>query len=61
MSAHFELQHQIHPLLAEGVDVIEDESDDDVNPIAFMGGDAVLWNQRDEQKNRRDTSITQTP
>lgn len=41
-NTYFKLQHQIHPLLAKGVDVIEDESDDDVNPIAFMGSDAIL-------------------
>lgn len=39
---HFEFQHQIHPLLAKRVDVIENESDDYVNTIAFVSGDAVL-------------------
>lgn len=39
---HFEFQHQIHPLLAKWVDVIEDESNDDVDTIALMSGNAVL-------------------
>lgn len=39
---HFEFQHQIHPLLAERVDVIENESDDDVNAITFVSGNTVL-------------------
>lgn len=42
MTTHFELQHQIHPFLAKGVDVIQDESNDDVNTVAFMSGNAVL-------------------
>lgn len=43
INTHFELQHKIHPLLPERVDVIEDESDDNVDTVALMSGNAVLW------------------
>ena len=39
---YLKLQHQVHPLLAQWVDVVEDQSDDDVDTVAFMSGDAVL-------------------
>ena len=39
---HLQLQHQVHPLLAQGVDVIQDERDDDVDAVGLVGGDAVL-------------------
>lgn len=42
INTHFEFQHKIHPLLPERVDVIEDESDDDVDTVALMSGNAVL-------------------
>lgn len=45
-NTYFELQHKIHSLFTKGVDVIEDESNDDVNAIAFMCGNAVLRNTR---------------
>lgn len=44
--SHFEFQHQVHPLLAKRVDVIEDESDDDVNAIALMSGNTILKKKR---------------
>lgn len=31
--AHLQLQHQVHAVLAEGADVVEDEGGDDVNAI----------------------------
>lgn len=43
---HLELQHQIHPLLAEGVDVVEDEGDDYVDAVTLVSGDTVLWKGR---------------
>lgn len=43
MDTHFKFQHQVHPLLAKRVDVVEDERDDDVDAIALVSGDAVLW------------------
>lgn len=49
ITTHFKFQYQIHPLLAEGVDVVEDESDDDVNAVAFMSGDAVLREKFNEK------------
>lgn len=39
---HFEFQHKIHLLLPERVDVIENESNDDVDTVALMSGNAVL-------------------
>lgn len=44
-SAHLQLQDQVHPVLAEGTDVVEDEGCDDVNPIGLMGHDAALGKQ----------------
>lgn len=43
--AHLEFQHKVHSLLPQGVDVIEDQGNDDVNAIALMSGDAVLQKQ----------------
>lgn len=45
-SAHLQLQDQVHPVLAEGADVIKDEGCDDVDPIGFVGHDAALGEQR---------------
>lgn len=42
INTHFEFQHKIHPFLSERVDVIEDESDDNVDTVALMSGNAVL-------------------
>lgn len=56
-NTHFEFQHQIHPLLAKGVDVIQDESNDDVNAIALMCGNAVLRSKEKEMaKHKIDSS-----
>ena len=40
--SYLQLQHQVHSLLAQGVDVVEDQGNDDVDSIALMSGDAVL-------------------
>ena len=40
--AYLQLQHQVHPLLAQGVDVVQDEGDDDVDAVGLVGGNAVL-------------------
>ena len=45
---HLELQHQVHSLFPKWVDVIKDQSDDDINTIRLMGGNAIL----NEQENR---------
>lgn len=37
-----QLQHQVHSLFPQRVDVIEDQGGDDVNAIGLVGGDAVL-------------------
>lgn len=44
-SAHLQLQDQVHPVLAEGADVIEDEGCDDVDPVGLVGHDAALREQ----------------
>lgn len=41
-SAHLQLQDQVHAVLAEGADVVEDEGRDDVDPIGLVGHDAAL-------------------
>lgn len=45
---HLQLQHQVHSLLAQWVDVVKNQGDDDVNAVGLMGGDAVL---QDMNKN----------
>lgn len=45
---HLQLQHQVHPLLPQWVDVVQNQGDDDVNAVGLMGGDAVL---QDVNKN----------
>ncbi len=39
---HLELEHEVHALLAERVDVVEDERDDDVDAVALVTRDRVL-------------------
>lgn len=51
-SAYLQLQDQVHPVLAEGTDVIEDEGCDDVNPIGLVGHDAALGEQCDVLAHR---------
>ena len=41
-SVVLELQYEVHPLLTEWVDVVEDESDDNVDSVAIVTGDRVL-------------------
>lgn len=47
-STHLQLQHQVHPLLSEWVDVVQNQGNDDVNAVGLMGGDAIL---QDVNKN----------
>lgn len=43
--AYLQLQDQVHPVLAEGADVVEDEGCDDVDPVGLVGHDAALGQQ----------------
>ena len=52
-----QLQDQVHPLLAQRVDVVEDEGDDDVDAVAFVGGDAVLRGHRGHRGTIRGTAM----
>lgn len=39
---HLELQDQVHAVLAEGADVVQDQGCDDVDPVGLVGHDAAL-------------------
>lgn len=40
--SHLQLQHQVHPLLSQWVDIIQNQGDDNINAIGLMRGNAVL-------------------
>ena len=42
MQGYLQLQHQVQPVLAQGIDGIDDKCDDDVNAIGFVLGYAGL-------------------
>ena len=41
-SGHLELQHQVHAVLAERVDVVQNQRDDDVDAVTLMFRNSVL-------------------
>lgn len=41
-SHYLQLQHQVHSVFAKRVDVIQNQGNDDVDPIRFMSGDTGL-------------------
>ena len=57
---HLQLQDQVHSLLAQRVDVVEDEGDDDVDAVAFVGGDAVLRRHHGNRDTIRGTTMVST-
>lgn len=44
-SAYLQLQDQVHAVLAEGADVVQDERCDDVDAVGLVGHDAALGEQ----------------
>lgn len=46
---HLKLQHQVHPLFPKWVDVIKDQSNDYINTIGFVSGNAILVGKRDDE------------
>ena len=41
---HLQLHDQVHPLLPQRIDVVQDEGDDDVDAIRLMTRDRILNN-----------------
>lgn len=59
--AYLQLQDQVHPVLAEGADVVEDEGCDDVDPVGLVGHDAALGQQCSEVIPRVMSSLPASP
>lgn len=54
---HLQLEHHLHPVPAQGADVVQDQSRDDVNAVGLVGHDTRLGRKNGEPEYVHHTAV----